>query len=261
MTPARYLALSEALTNFASQLAPQFVDEHRGVLIYAGGDDLLALLPCRTVLACALQLRRGFVGDPACNGGAASGFWRTESGDLAVPGPRLSISAGIAVVHYKWELRAALRAAWQAERSAKRAGRNIIQLIICRRSGEHTAVYCPWGFVARLCRLLDAFAAGASDRWLHAFAAELPVLSGLPLPAVEAELARLVNRSDEPTRRALSGPAGRDAGGELAGALRDYLQQLDPARRRMGQSEAIEQFCLLVQAASFLARPERQART
>ncbi len=261
MSPARHVAVAEALANFALHVVPQVVAANRGLLIYAGGDDVLALLPCRTALACALQLRRGFASDPTGQDCSGPGFWRAGSADLAMPGPGASVSAGIAVVHYRFELRAALRAARQAERSANRAGRDLLQLAICGRSAQQTAVYCPWDFVDRLSRWLDAFAAGASDRWAYVFAAELPALAALPQRAVEAELARLVSRSHELTRSALAGPAGREAAAELAGALRDYLEQLDPARRGLPRTEAIEQFCLLVQAAAFLAWAERQRAT
>src|SRR5205085_2787867 len=40
-----HAALSEALTSFALHFVPDIVRRHAGTLIYAGGDDVLALLP------------------------------------------------------------------------------------------------------------------------------------------------------------------------------------------------------------------------
>ena len=70
--PAMHAAISEALTNFAVHVAPRIVEKHWGTLIYCGGDDLLALLPAGTALACAHELRLAFSGDPRVNGGAAA---------------------------------------------------------------------------------------------------------------------------------------------------------------------------------------------
>jgi CRISPR-associated protein Cmr2 len=58
--PALHAAISEALTNFAMRIAPGIVSCHKGELIYAGGDDVLALLPTETAIACAEDLQRAF---------------------------------------------------------------------------------------------------------------------------------------------------------------------------------------------------------
>jgi hypothetical protein len=49
--PALHAAISEALTNFAMRIAPGIVSCHKGELICAGGDDVLALLPTETAIA------------------------------------------------------------------------------------------------------------------------------------------------------------------------------------------------------------------
>src|SRR5690606_24276884 len=43
--------VSRALAAFTSK-APELVTEHDGITIYAGGDDVLALLPIRRALGC-----------------------------------------------------------------------------------------------------------------------------------------------------------------------------------------------------------------
>jgi len=62
--PSYHLQFSEALSNFALLCARPIVEAFDGRLIYAGGDDVLALLPADTALACAQALRMAFQGDP-----------------------------------------------------------------------------------------------------------------------------------------------------------------------------------------------------
>lgn len=254
--PALHAAISTALATFATQLAPPIVARHRGQLIYAGGDDLLALLPVRTALACAHALRHAFSGDPDHNGGAASGFYRPQEPDareLPTMGERATLSAGLAVVHYKEDLRAALDVARRAEKAAKNAGRDRLGLAVCRRSGEHVTTVAPWSFVPAVERLVDAFVAGASDRWAYHLRAELPTLVGLPAEAMAAEIRRQVDRSEPDTRRLLAaGPAAAvdDAGAALAGSF----DQLRACSASSSDATSLEDFVNLCQSASFLAR-------
>ena len=52
--------ISQALERFTRRV-PEVVSEHSGFLVYAGGDDVLALLPLEHALACALTLRRHYL--------------------------------------------------------------------------------------------------------------------------------------------------------------------------------------------------------
>ena len=65
LSPSYHLQFSEALGNFALLCARPIVEAFDGRLIYAGGDDVVALLPADTALACAQALRQAFQGDPA----------------------------------------------------------------------------------------------------------------------------------------------------------------------------------------------------
>jgi hypothetical protein len=64
LSPSYHLQFSEALSNFALQCARPVVEAFDGRLIYAGGDDVVALLPADTALPCAQALRMAFQGDP-----------------------------------------------------------------------------------------------------------------------------------------------------------------------------------------------------
>ncbi len=67
--------VSEALAEFTRK-TPEIVRDHDGVAVYAGGDDVLAMLPTRTALACATALsdayRRAFAGTGRDTGAAAT---------------------------------------------------------------------------------------------------------------------------------------------------------------------------------------------
>lgn len=120
--PALHAAISEALGNFAVHVVPRVVAKHHGILIYAGGDDVLALLPVTTALSCVWELRQAFAGLPPENGFADPGYYRAGEHDLLMMGARATLSAGLAVVHAKDDLREGLEAVRSAEKTAKDEG-------------------------------------------------------------------------------------------------------------------------------------------
>jgi hypothetical protein len=67
VTPSWHLQFSEALGNFSLHAAQRVVEAFNGRLIYAGGDDVLAMLPATEALACARALRAAFRGESALN--------------------------------------------------------------------------------------------------------------------------------------------------------------------------------------------------
>ncbi len=262
--PALHAAISESLTNFAAHIVPSIVAKHRGTLIYAGGDDVLALLPARSVMACANELRRAFQGDPEANEGAPVGYYRIDGRDLLVMGPRATMSAGVAVAHYKEDLRSVLATARKAEQAAKEGGRDNLELAVMRRSGEHASTCCPWSMVPDITDLVEAFVAGASNRWTYRLRTELPTLAGntLPFAAMQAEVRRQVDRLEDQSRKLLGKGHGQDAGMLMAAALERYRQcrqdtvEADPgtALRPNTDGDILTDFVILCQSAAFLAR-------
>ena len=174
---------------------PPIVDEHEGELIFAGGDDVLALLPVATALACARSWPAPFEELP----------WTAAAGVIGPGASPPTVSAGLAVVHYKEDLRFALACARGAEKAAKAAGRNALAVAVCRRSGEHSQAICEWPFVKSLSRWTTGFQK-ASDRWAYHLAGELPTLRGLPVEAMKAELRRVLGRAER--RRGTSSRRG-----------------------------------------------------
>jgi CRISPR-associated protein Cmr2 len=63
LSPSYHLQFSEALAKFALECVRPIVEAHDGRLIFAGGDDVMALLPADAVLACARTLSLAFTGD------------------------------------------------------------------------------------------------------------------------------------------------------------------------------------------------------
>ena len=150
ISPSYHIQFSEALANFANHLAGEIVRQHHGQLLYAGGDDVLAMLPADQALACAQALRDAFrgttaAGDPnACvtassgHGVTPPGFMRAADGHLLiVPGPNADVSVGIAIGHMNHPLQALVREAQAAEKRAKNNfARAAFAVSLLKRGGE-----------------------------------------------------------------------------------------------------------------------------
>lgn len=138
MGPAMQLALSSCLGNFALKLAQPAVEAHGGVLIYAGGDDLLALLPAAAInnghglLPALKEVRNKFVG-------GSTGFLEENGETLRLLGgdKGMTISMGVAIVHHSWPLSKAV--AWVQEllkhEAKEKWDRNSFSLGFLSRSG------------------------------------------------------------------------------------------------------------------------------
>ncbi|MBX6354097.1 MAG: type III-B CRISPR-associated protein Cas10/Cmr2 [Thermoflavifilum sp.] len=116
--------MSESLSRFA-RAAADVVSYHHGTLVYAGGDDVFALLPVDDALAAAHALRREFEEIVARNVDVA---------------PRPSLSVGIAVGYCRNPLGDLRRAAEQAEYAAKDPDRDGLCVRVETRSGGDALV-------------------------------------------------------------------------------------------------------------------------
>jgi CRISPR-associated protein Cmr2 len=170
LNPSFHLQFSEALANFGIYTARKIVESYNGRLIYAGGDDVLAILPVSDAIECAESLRASFRGENSAlrelkdkNGRplfqeTSRGFVRVKEGndsgrrpseevwhDVIVPGPSADVSVGIAIGHIKHPLQDMVREAQAAERRAKSEyGRGAVAISIFKRSGERVMWGAKW---------------------------------------------------------------------------------------------------------------------
>lgn len=144
-SPARQAAISSALNDFATSVCRQVVEhEFDGRVLYAGGDDVLAMLPAAQLPGVIRALRLAWSGcsdDDAGNGlEIGRGYARGRDGRLMrMMGERASASFGAVIVHHRSPIRQALARLRRAEAAAKAAGRDGWHLEIHRRSGGITS--------------------------------------------------------------------------------------------------------------------------
>jgi len=153
--------LSTRLIDFADE-AKRIIEVRLGTPVYIGGDDVLALLPLTTALPVASELAETY---------------RCLFLDWALQYPHHSFpftaSAGLSIVHHRYPLGAALRAAREAERIAKgMASKEAIAVTVLRRSGQRTEMRSHWrAFGSNFYRLCSWFESGAlSSRFAYEIA-------------------------------------------------------------------------------------------
>lgn len=136
-SPDEHRKFSQALAGFASE-ARQIVQDHQGVLVYAGGDDVLALVPVDRCLDCARKLHDSF--------GTALESWSEKAAT------KLTLSVGLAVAHFMEPLEDLLDYGRAAEKHAKRpcpedgeqTERNGLAVHVVKRGGGPLAIRANW---------------------------------------------------------------------------------------------------------------------
>lgn len=154
--PAWHMAISEALNHFALTLAPAIVHRHfNGRILYAGGDDLLAMLPVSELLPAMAALRAAYSGiEPRLVGALeqdvgfrnqGSGFVRQDGRVLRVMGSAATASMGAVIAHHQTPLNLVLRELRAAEKRAKNeGGRDAFSLHLLKRSGGAQRLTAKW---------------------------------------------------------------------------------------------------------------------
>ena len=153
VSPAVHAAISEALGDFSLLAVPMIVKRHSGRLIYAGGDDVCAVLPVATVLPAAREIadiyRSGFLFyDQTERMPSKVKVWSPKTGRLVCHlghGKGISISAGVMIAHHKRPLGRVLTRAHQLLDLAKdEGGRNALMVELDKRSGGGRTFMCKW---------------------------------------------------------------------------------------------------------------------
>jgi CRISPR-associated protein Cmr2 len=178
---------SSDLAGFATK-AREIVEAAHGCLIYAGGDDVLALLPLHTALECALCLNQAF--EQAVGG---EKYKQKDKEDKEV---KPSFSAGMVVWHHLEPLQEALQAARDAEKKAKDVdGKDALCIMVAKRSGADISVRAKFSKLVK--HIVKIRAAWVDDQLSKVAAFELRdmvrELEGIP-EAQKREASRILNR-------------------------------------------------------------------
>ncbi|HDQ13636.1 MAG TPA: type III-B CRISPR-associated protein Cas10/Cmr2 [Sediminispirochaeta sp.] len=148
LSPAVHAAISESLGDFSLYGVKPIIHKYSGTLIYAGGDDVCAVLPVSRVLPAAREIAAYYTSTFRLikkeNGSYSSEViereWTPEPDKLSVnlgTGKDISISAGILVCHHKEALKDMIfRAHALLDKKAKKEGdRNACAIELRKRSG------------------------------------------------------------------------------------------------------------------------------
>jgi CRISPR-associated protein Cmr2 len=204
ISPNRHLAISGALNDFSQTVVRHVVeDEYLGRVIYAGGDDVLAMLPVADMLPMMQRLRHAYSGiDPDHEGGTAhgltlqSGFALLKIGKgnnarlklMRMMGEHATASAGAVVAHHQAPLSAVLRELRAAEKRAKSdGGRDAFSITIIKRAGGVLRLTAKWGEPLSLLNELRDFLAH-EDTSRNAVYNTLEWLKDLPDPKNQPDM-------------------------------------------------------------------------
>lgn len=153
--------LSQCLGTFSEQV-DRIINHHSGWTVYAGGDDVMALLPSESALIAADQLRIAY----------QNSFVNTPASDIA------TISGAIVYSHYHYPLLNVLSTAHHLldDIAKDKTGRDALAIGIIPSSGLNTVWSVPWSVVQgeptgcqNLGLLIDQFDAGEQDYKLPHF--------------------------------------------------------------------------------------------
>jgi len=160
VSPARHAAISASLNAFALHLTRYAVEEaHHGKLLYAGGDDVMAMIPAGELTSCMLLLRLLYSGampehDADALRQAAKlpegvkldqGFVHYKGRLTRLMGKRATASAGAVLAHHSAPLQRVLKELRAAESTAKNKGdRDAFSIRILKRGGGTVSTTTKW---------------------------------------------------------------------------------------------------------------------
>lgn len=296
VSPARHMAISAALNDFALHLARHVVEDLcKGKLIYAGGDDVLAMVSVDDLLRCLTLLRLAYSGIWPEQPGLAEllgvagepgmarlkrGHARLDGQLLRLMGQKATTSAGAVVAHHTAPLGGVLRELRKAEKRAKtEGGRDAFAITLQKRSGGAVELTCPWlapsaatdGHtpwesalkgsltdtpMALLIRLRQRFAGDTSRRAAYLTQGWLEDLPTVEQAGVEILRQLLAANLGQQLRRQ-GGPEGAPLGYLLADIACSLGSRRQPDRRDTLKSPPAALVRDLLAVAEFLAREGR----
>jgi CRISPR-associated protein Cmr2 len=160
ISPNRHLAISGALNDFSQTIVRHVVEyEHLGRVLYAGGDDVLAMLPVADLLSAMQRLRQAYGGDFPGNAEidrghinerdsllCKNGFAWLNGRLMRMPGKKATASCGAVIAHRQTPLSAVMRELRSAGHRAKNeGGRDAFSITVVKCSGGALHLTDHWG--------------------------------------------------------------------------------------------------------------------
>lgn len=275
ISPNRHLSISGALNDFSQIVVRHVVEEeHLGRVIYAGGDDVLAMLPTADLLNTMQRLRHAYSGNAPQDAQTDWGMVRSHQGDvrnklvlnkgfawlngrlMRMMGEHATASTGAIVAHHQAPLGAVLQELRAAEKRAKNeGGRDAFSITIVKRSGGALYLTENWGEPINLLQDLIGFLRtdGTSSR---AVFNSLEWMRDLPEPTDSATTEMLASLLAYQFDRQAKGGAKAQAP-ELA----QRLAQLCAAQVRKEERKGLNWLANFMGVAEFLARETRSGST
>lgn len=230
-TPEKQEPISKALNAFTHGVG-DIVRKHNGFLVYAGGDDVLALLPLEDALPAAAELQS---------------FYKDR---FAVEGKGVvasTLSGAIQYVHIRTPLTRVLQDAHQLLDSVAKdeTGRDAIAVRIWKPSGLAAQWSMPWAKAlddrgqVLICQLAEQFARQQGEEDAH-FSSKFFFRAGQIIerfPDLPSEALAKVLRAEYLHS---FGSRGRKAEGDTQQALQDSLERLLAQSQRWQRSLAAD---------------------
>ena len=157
INPALHLMISDSLNNFARYGVQPSVDAGHGKLIYAGGDDVCAILPLTTAFETADKIRKVYqlsYGEVTENGSVKMDAPKSDMSKIVMhlghsdnqDETKISLSGAIIIAHHKQPLQEVIQTAHSVlDGVAKeKSGRNSLAIRLMKRSGGDRDVWFKW---------------------------------------------------------------------------------------------------------------------
>jgi CRISPR-associated protein Cmr2 len=119
--------IAKSLNKFTADVQ-DVVQKNNGFLIYAGGDDVLALLPLEDALPCALACRKTYT-----NAFAGTGISTTLSGAVIFAHVKIALGEVLRQAHHVLD-----------DEAKEGAGRDAIAIRVLKPGGDHLTWAQPW---------------------------------------------------------------------------------------------------------------------
>lgn len=157
INPALHAMISDSLNNFARYGVQPIVNKYNGKLIYAGGDDVCAIMPLSTVFQAADEIRKVYqfsFAEVTGNGSSSINVINPSAKKIVMhlghsdnqDETKISLSGAIIIAHHKTPLKEVITQAHAVlDGVAKeKSGRNSIAIRLDKRSGGARDMWFKW---------------------------------------------------------------------------------------------------------------------